>query len=116
MGQRGWNGSSPTTRRQGDSRGGAPAYEIVRGPIFVRRALLLSTDHDALHMKSKRASRGLGLSLQSNAKKGGCPVQTTVYDSQTGIVLSSRYAPCGESVGDTLLLAVLKLVSVEMVS
>jgi hypothetical protein len=67
-------------------------------------------------MKSKSASRGLGLSLKSKPKKGVGPVQTTVHDSLTGIVLSSRYAPCGESAGDSLMLAIMKLARVEMLS
>jgi hypothetical protein len=46
------------------------------------------------------------------------PVQTAVQDALTGIVLSSRYryTPDGESAGDSLLLAVMKLVRVELLS
>jgi hypothetical protein len=84
--------------------------------FFVRGASPLSADDDALRMKSKSAARSLGLSLESNPKKGVGPVRTTVHDSLTGIVLSSRYAPCGESAGDSLLLAVMKLACVEMLS
>jgi hypothetical protein len=36
---------------------------------FARGASPLSAEHDALRMKSKSASRGLGLSLKSNPKK-----------------------------------------------
>jgi hypothetical protein len=66
-------------------------------------------------MRSKSASRGLGLSLKSSPKKGVGPVQTTVQDALTGIVLS-RYTPDGESAGDSLLLAVMKLAHVELLS
>jgi hypothetical protein len=67
-------------------------------------------------MKSKSASRGLGLSLKSSPKKGVGPVQTTVQDALTGIVLSSRYTSDGESAGDSLLLADMKLARVELLS
>jgi hypothetical protein len=84
--------------------------------FFVRGASPLSADDDALRVKSKSAARSLGMSLKRNPKRGVGPVQTTVHDSLTGIVLSSRYAPCGESAGDSLLLAVMKLARVEMLS
>jgi hypothetical protein len=67
-------------------------------------------------MKSKSTSRGLDLCLKSSRKKGMGPDQTAVQDALTGIVLSSRYTPDGESAGDSLLLAVMKLVRVELLS
>jgi hypothetical protein len=87
------------------------------GDLFLMRgASPLSADDDALRMNSKSASRDLGLSLTSDPKKGVGPVQTTVHDSLTCIVLSSRCALCGESAGDSLLLAIMKLVRVEVLS
>jgi hypothetical protein len=76
----------------------------------------LSAEHDALRMKSKRASRGQGLYLKSNPKKGVGAVQTTVQDALTGVVLQSRYTPYGESAGDLLLLVVMKLARVDLLS
>jgi hypothetical protein len=85
------------------------------GDLFlVRGASPLSADDDALRMNSKSASRDLGLSLTSDPKKGVGPVQTTVHDSLTCIVLSSRCALCGESADDSLLLAIMKLARVEV--
>jgi hypothetical protein len=83
---------------------------------FPRGASPLSAERDAPLMKSKSASRGLGLSPKSSPKNGVGPVQTTVQDALIGIVLSSRNTPDGESAGDSLLLAVMKLARVELLS
>jgi hypothetical protein len=92
-------------------------FTILCGDLFfVRGASPLSADDDALRMKSKSAACSLGFPLKRNPKKGVGPVQTIVHDSLTGIVWSSSFAPWGESAGDSLLLAVMKLARVEMLS
>jgi hypothetical protein len=57
-----------------------------------------------------------GLVFEEQPQEGVGPVQTTVQDTLTGIVLSSRYTPYGESAGNSLLIAVMKLARVELFS
>jgi hypothetical protein len=78
-------------------------FRSLCGAIFVLcDTSPLSADDDALRIKSKSPARGLGLSLESLPNKQVSPVQTSVDDSLTGIALSWRVVPCGETAGDSL--------------